>query len=231
MGKPFSIFRTILHVAALGILVLALASILFPWPRGGLQNSFHTAAASNLAQIAKTYAAYSNGSTNGRNIQLPPGSTAHDAAFILAKYSDLNDAAMWFIPSDEALTGITLPKSVIDGDTNAATVVAPDFAQLTLSYVFAANVSTSAPSTTTPIAWERGLQPDGTWSSDSPWQGRGGHIAFLDGHIQWFDKLNATDPNSSLFKYGTHIPTHNIADALPPGAIILPAEPGPRTNP
>jgi prepilin-type processing-associated H-X9-DG protein len=238
MGKPISTFRSCIHWVAFGFLALVLASILWPWHMGTLGYAHRTPAASNLAQIAKTYATYSNGSTNGRNIQLPPGSTAHDAAFILAKYADLNDASMWFNPSDNALAGVTIPKSVIAGDGNSTTApfLNPAFANVTLSVVFAANVSTSAPTTTTPIAWTRGLQPNGTWSADSPWQGRGGHIAFLDGHVSWYDSpLDTKEPDNSLVTApgwpnpGT--PTANITLALPPGAIILPAEPNHRANP
>ena len=228
-SKYFWGFTTVL------LLVLAAAAIIVPTLSNMLQHGMHQAPASNLSQIAKAYAAYSYGSTYGRKIQLLPGSTAHDAAFILAQKADLNDASMWFIPTDDALANVTLPKLVIDGDLSTATAVAPDFAQLTLSYVFAANVSTSAPSTTTPIAWTRGLQPNGTWSSDSPYNGTGGHIAFLDGHVAWYDKLDATNADESLVvapgwpNAGTA--TANITLALPPGAIILPAEPRHTPNP
>jgi len=216
-------------------ILFVLASILLPTIGGVAESGHPTHAASDLAQIAKTYAAYSVSSNPPRNLQLPPGSTTHDAAFILAKYADLNDASMWFIPADDALGDATIPKSVITGDVNTATAPDPAFANIILSVVIAANVSTSAPSTTTPIAWTRGLQEDGTWDSHSPWAGKGGHIAFLDGHVSWYDKLDATNPNESLVvapgwpDAGTA--TANITLALPPGAIILPAEPRHPANP
>lgn len=194
---------------------------------------YRTAAGSNLAQIAKTYAAYSNGSDTPRNLQLPLGSTTHDAAFVLAQKAALNDAALYFV-RDDPLGPKEIPESVIAGDwsnVSNATVVAPDFANATLSIVIAANVSTSAPPSTTPIAWTRGLQPDGTWAPDSPYKSSGGQIAYLDGHVVWCDQADAKDPQMTFYKYGTHIPTHNIADSLPPGAFILPAEPRPRPNP
>ena len=217
------------------LLGLAASSIIVPTLSNMMQHGLHEAPPSNLSQIAKAYAAYSYGSTYGRRLQVPPGSTAHEAAFILAQKADLNDAQVWFILTDDALANITLPKVVIDGDTSTATAPAPDFARLTLSYVFASNVSTSAYPTTTPIAWTRGLQPNGTWSANSPWAGKGGHIAFLDGHVAWYDKLDATNPDESLVvapgwsNAGT--PTANITQALPPGAIILPAEPRHSANP
>jgi prepilin-type processing-associated H-X9-DG protein len=182
-------------------------------------------AAENLQQIANAYATYSNSTEPPRSLQLPPGSTVHDAAFILAKYTGLNDASVWYTFSDNSSANPSFPRSVIAGNISTATGPAPNFVNVPLMVVFAANVSPLAPSNTTPIAWERGLQANGTWSADSPYQGQGGHIAFLDGHVEWYDKLNADDPTSSLVKYGTNISTANIAEALPPGAVILSAEP------
>jgi len=224
--------RAFFYFAVL-LIILFLVSIFIP-TIGGVSGSHSTRAASDISQIARTYAAYSNGSDTPRNLQLPPGSTTHDAAFVLAQKADLNDATLYFV-RDDPLGPTETPKSVIPGDLSNATAVAPDFANATLSVVIAANVSTSAPSTTTPIAWTRGLQENGTWPSDSPWGGKGGHIAFLDGHVAWYDKLDATVSDESLIvaagwpNPGT--PTANITQALPPGAIILPAEPRHHTNP
>jgi prepilin-type processing-associated H-X9-DG protein len=148
------------------------------------------------------------------------------AALILARDAGFNGASFWFEKSDPALAGKIIPKTVCDPKDG---VLNPDFAKLTLSYVFVANMSITAPVTTTPLVWTRGLQPDGTWSKDSPWQGKGGLVAFCDGHVEWYDKLPLTksgaDAPDPLLKYGTNKPTTDIREALPPGAIILPAEP------
>jgi prepilin-type processing-associated H-X9-DG protein len=191
---------------------------------------------SNIAQIAKTYAAYTQSSKDGRILTAKPGDTAHDAALILARYASLNDASFWFIWSDSALAGKPHPHSVlVDAQGNNASVheengtLNPDFARLQLSYVFAANIPLNAAVETTPLVWTRGLQFDGTWAKDSPWKGDGGHVAFLDGHVEWYEKLpltkTGTDGPDPLVKYGTTTPTTDIREALPPGAIILPAEP------
>jgi prepilin-type processing-associated H-X9-DG protein len=209
---------------SLGLLiVLIVAAILHPTVVTVMGNGGFPASA-RLQQIALTYSAYFNGSLTPRTLQLPPGSNTQDAAFFLAKHAGLNDASLYYIPSD-LLVPSPLPQVIITGDVRDAGAPDLDFAHSTVSFVIAANVSPSAPSTTTPIAWERGLQPNGTWSPDSPWQGAGGHIAFLDGHVLWFDKLDASNTTSSLVKYGTSIPTANITEALPPGAVILSAEP------
>jgi prepilin-type processing-associated H-X9-DG protein len=205
------------------LILLVLAAILIPTFSTVMGNG-EAPTSAHLNKIAMTYTAYCNGSTPPREMQLPPGSTAQDAAFFLAKHAGLNDASLYYIPSD-LLVPSPLPQVIITGDVRDAGAPDLDFARSTLSFVIAANVSPSAPSTTTPIAWERGLQPDGTWSSNSPFQGQGGHMVFLDGHVEWFDKLDASNTTSSLVKYGTNIPTANITEALPPGAVILSAEP------
>lgn len=220
--------RKVIEYSLALLLLLLVAAILYP--------TFYTipmqhgnSASSNLQQIANAYSDYSHSTTPPRSFQLAPGSTTHDAAFILAKYVGLNGASVWFTHMDNALANITLPRSVFAGNISTATGPSPNFASIPLSIVVAANVSTDAPATTTPIAWTRGLQPDGTWSPDSPWHGTGGHIAFLDGHVEWFDKLNAADPTASLviapgWPDAGNL-TANITEALPPGAVILSAEP------
>jgi prepilin-type processing-associated H-X9-DG protein len=232
MSKKNSTLRVSTHFMMALVLLFILASILIP-TTGAVYGGPHiNVSANNLSQIAKTYNSYSYASNPARMLRMPPGSTVHDAAFILAKDAGLNDASVWFILSDDALAGVTIPKSVIDA--NLTTIPNWDFMHTQLSVVIAANISTSAPSTTTPIAWDRGLQENGKWSRFSPWKGTGGHIAFLDGHVEWFDSLNTADPSSSLVvasgwpNAGTA--TVNITEALPPGAVILSAEPRSNRN-
>src|SRR5208282_5863131 len=100
----------------------------------------------------------------------------------------------WFIKSDDALAGVNIPKSVILGDPNTATNCAPDFQKAgPKSWAFVTGLSTSAPATTTPLVWTYGLSHTGQWAQQSVWKGAGGHMAFLDGHVDWYEKLS-TDP-------------------------------------
>jgi len=182
----------------------------------------------NLGVIAKAYLAYSITGKTPRIIAAKPGDTAHKAAYLLAKYTDLNDASLYFIKSDPHAPK-NIPKVILldlEG-TDTQRSINPEFLKSELSFEIAANLSPNAPPTTTPVAWTRGLREDGTWSPDSPWGGGGGHIAYLDGHVEWADKLTldgecftiyATRPNAGK-------PTVNIREALPPGAVILSAEP------
>ncbi len=161
---------------------------------------------------------------NPRGLTAGSTDSAHVAASELARITYLNDAAIYFVANDP-LAPSPLPKTVIVGDPQANPQLNPAFAHATLSVVFAANVPANVPGATTPVIWTRGLQDDGTWSSNSPYAGSGGYITFLDGHTIWADKLSLAPGGAALVKFGTNAPTANIQEALPPEAIVLRAEP------
>jgi hypothetical protein len=179
-------------------------------------------------QIAKSNLAYLNSTTTGvRNLPVKLGDSVHAAAFYLAKAEGLNDASVYFAIIDPSSPPIT-PHTVLEGDPVNAQRLDPDFANSTLSIVMAANFPADVRAATTPVAWTRGLQADGKWSPDSPWGTRGGYIAFIDGDVQWYDQVYANPTQGpTLTKYGTNETTTDIREALPPGAIILGAEPKP----
>jgi len=226
----FKLRDALIVLAVIGILgaIIIPAITVIDTPTGYAPKS---SAMNNLGQIAKSNLLYSFSGNNTRALTVQSGDTAHEAAYILARDVQFNDAVVWFIKSDPRLEGKTPPKTVLLGDPSKG-VPNPEFAKLPLSVVFVANLPSNAPHTTTPIAWTRDLQSDGTWAHDSPWKGEGGHIAYLDGHVEWYDKVTLKTDNQSgyfngLVKYGTTIPTTNIREALPPGAVILSAEPKP----
>lgn len=212
-GKPAGFLQWI------GVLVFIVFLMMLIGPHGmdsrAILEAKRASAQNNLGQIAKAYLTYST-SNSPPALNIQPGDTAHELAYILALEAGINDAAVWFVKSDERLTGLTIPKVVYLGDPRIAPIN-PAFSKLPLSVEIVAALPNGRP-TSTPIAWTRGLQSDGTWPADSPWQGDGGHIAYLDGHVEWATKF-------SSYKYGTNIPTTNIREALPPGTVILSAEP------
>jgi prepilin-type N-terminal cleavage/methylation domain-containing protein len=78
-----------------------------------------------------------------------------------------------------------------------------------------------------PIAYSRGLRDGntapGTWVDPAikPKLGgvfstKGGFIAFLDGHVEWYNNLG-TEDWCALRKYGTNVVTNKIYEALPKG--------------
>ena len=69
----------------------------------------------------------------------------------------------------------------------------------------------------TPLAWTRGLQPDGIWEKNfAPYGDWGGFVVFADGSLKSF----IGGIKGGLVKFGTNEPTSNILEALPPGSHI-----------
>jgi prepilin-type N-terminal cleavage/methylation domain-containing protein/prepilin-type processing-associated H-X9-DG protein len=213
--KGFTLIELLTVIAIIGIL----ASILIPSIGAVITNAHRTASSSNASQIAKSYLAYANSGPGGniRNIRsqgeggVASGVAASliDVATILAQKEGLNDGTMWYVAQDPNLGGKPIPSTVITGDPNAATpTVNTEFQSTTPhSWAFAVNLSTNAPGTTTPVIWTYGLTTAGTWSpgTGSPWSGAGGHIAFLDGHVSWYEQLFATDAQGpTLTTYETN---------------------------
>jgi general secretion pathway protein G len=80
-----------------------------------------------------------------------------------------------------------------------------------------------------PIAYSRGLRDGstapGTWVDSKInfdlggiFSNKGGFIAFLDGHVEWYGNLGTGD-RCALKKYGTNAMTNKIYEALPMGGI------------
>ncbi len=195
------------------VIITVLLFVLIPKSNILVANAKKSWAAGNASRIAMGYAAYTLATKAAISTpqQNQTGTrftgTAHDindVAFILAQKAGLNDAKVWFISSDDALAGAEIPRLVISGNIQAATVVTKDFANLTKSWTFVIGLPLEAPTSTTPLLWTYGLQHNGKWSEASPWDGRGGHIAFLDGHVEWFDQLSTAPKERGLTVYPTN---------------------------
>ncbi len=231
--KGFTLIELLTVIAIIGIL----ASILIPTIGSVITTAHKAAAQNNAGQIAKAYIAYSTSGSSSRiisstkeNSGTKEGGTAgkiEDAAYILAKFSQLNEASVWFVKQDDALTGQNLPKVVISGDMNSATDVDATFTAVNpKSWAFVAGLSPNAPPTSTPLLWTYGLQPTGSWATDSVWKA-GGHIAYLDGHVEWADKLSKEGNGVSFTGYATlgngiaGTPQVDFNNAINPKAVVL----------
>ncbi len=106
-------------------------------------------------------------------------------------------------------------------ETGALTVE-PAWEDSPVGYEAFTGLSPRAPASTTPLIWTRGLRADGTWDPDtSPWEGTGGHIAFLDGHVEFFKNLKGEDGQGVLIDYTTQAPTTDISKAANSAATIV----------
>lgn len=214
-----------LSVWLIGIgLFLAVAIPTIGGVLNNLQGSFVPHARPSIAWV---YSGYVKNPAHP-TIAAKPGYTVHSVAYLWAKEAGLNDARLYIVGGDPSAP-YSNPKTVLlNGNPGQEAYINPAFEQATLSYEIAVNLPANAPPTTTPVVWTRGLRADGTWPASSPWEGKGGHIGYLDGHMEWIDgKLSTEAGGASLVKFGTATPTVNIREALPPGAVILSAEPNP----
>lgn len=172
------------------------------------ESALRSVASSNLRQIGQASLIFASDNAD----KIPAATDVWDFARQLAVGGGLNDASIWINPIDPGAR-----------ETSVTTVLAADgktldtaFAKLKPSIaVLLSGLDTGLEPSTTPIAWTRGLQPDGTWAAHSPYGTRGGHIVFLGGNVQYFHSVVG-----QLDRYDGKGKTSDIREALPPGAVI-----------
>jgi hypothetical protein len=203
----------VLNTVVITLVLLAAAAILIPSLGRTTHHSPRMVASSNLRQIGQASLIYASEHQDN----LPETDSVHAFAAALARDGGLNDASIWIAPTEFDLPANRDLSTVLTADRGA---VRPEFLRARLAYtVVARGLNASHPSTT-PIAWTRGLRPDGTWAKDSPYGGEGGQIVFLGGNVAFYRNLTA----SPFIRFGSNgATTTDVREALPPGAII--AEP------
>lgn len=195
------------------ITILILAAIIIPTVSIHRDHSPRAIDASNLRQIGQACLIYANDNKD----QLPQTDSVTAFSAELARGGGLNDATIWISTAESNLRGNNSISTVLTADH---TVPTPEFLRARLAFtVVARGLHANLPATT-PVAWTRGLQPDGTWSKDSPYKGDGGHIVFLGGNVQFYRNL----ASAPLTRFDNpEATTTDIRQALPPDASI--AEP------
>tara|TARA_B100000614_G_C14510643_1_gene478417 strand:- start:348 stop:1073 length:726 start_codon:yes stop_codon:yes gene_type:complete len=193
----FTLIELLTVIAIIGIL----AAILIPTVGAVKKKASMVTSSSNLKQIAIAYATFSNSGTRTRTIAKGAWSEtsnkqANDMlqwAKVLAYHAGLTDAGIWFISSDEKVSNYagTLPRSIGIKNADGTFTESAEWTAITeevISYSAVVDMNANA-SGSTPLIWTKGLQTDGTWTITSPWQGEGGHIAFMDGHVEFFPNI------------------------------------------
>ncbi len=216
---------TLVELLTVLAIVAVLTAALIPVVGRVLVDARRSSAASNMRQIALAYSSYSLQGGQPRTIV---ATSIHDWALVLAENGNLNEATLYYHRDDPlvaAQTGVA-PKVVAFSNGEGAWSLNPDFDDFPLSVCVVSGLAPDADPSTTPIAWSRGLQNDGTWAgaaaaTPSAWNGEGGHVAFLDGHVVWFRDLLGEDGNGALVNYVTKRPTANILEAINASATVL----------
>lgn len=219
---------TLTELLAVLAIVAVLAALLFPAVGGALEQSRRAQGLSNLQQIATAYATYTLGGSGGGRRTLT-ASNAHDWALTLAREQGLNQAALFALSDDPAVqaTGRVVPVTVgtPSATPGGAWTLNADFAALPLSYTFVSGLPAGYDSSTTPVAWTRGLNSSGTWNGADEatrpgvYGSEGGHIAYLDRHVVFYRTVAAD--GGKLLDALARTPTSDIRQALPPGAQAL----------
>ena len=201
----FTLIELLTVIAIIGIL----AGILIPTVGAVKKKASMITSSSNLKQVAIAFATYSNAGTRTRTIAKGAWSESNnkqannmkDWAKLLAYHAELTDAGIWFIGSDEKVSnyGGTLPRSIGIKQASGSFSESSEWSSIrenVISYSAVVDMNVNAPGST-PLIWTKGLSnTSGLWSITSPWQGEGGHIAFMDGHVEFFPNLS--DPEYKL---------------------------------
>jgi prepilin-type N-terminal cleavage/methylation domain-containing protein/prepilin-type processing-associated H-X9-DG protein len=220
----FTLIELLTVIAIIGIL----AAILIPAVGKVREVANKSKSSSNMRSIAVSYATYSTSGGRVRTLTKAKMDSDADVSFsdvagvaqFLAKQSDLTDASIWIIGSDPAVAAYAelLPAIVGFRNQQNAFQTSPEWtADVPVGYDFAIGVSGNAPTSTTPLLWTRALTTSGTWGKDSPW-GLGGHIAYLDGHVSFYQELGEED--GQLVDPTTGQQTVNIQDVHDPANIM-----------
>jgi len=191
-------------IGALALIGGILAAIVIPTVGGVREKAQRAVDANNLREILKAAQIYAD-DNNGRlpdpqalGGQLTGGAPVHRWAGILARNTLLSDPTFYFARNDPHFDG-TYPTAIIDPQASARNRLDPSFTtDRVLAWEFVGGVKSTDPATT-PVAYTRGLRPDGSgWDAETGvYKNVGGYIAFLGGNVNFYSTTN--DPAPGLF--------------------------------
>jgi prepilin-type N-terminal cleavage/methylation domain-containing protein len=210
-NSGFTLVELLVSIAVIGILT----SMLVPVIGKVLEEGRKTKGSNALSQIAKAYLQYIN--TREDISAINKAVKISDWALVLAQAGFLNDSRMYIFPYDVGASKI-LSKVICSPSKGT-----PDLAfsgATAFSVSVAIGVPVHSDSSITPIVWTRGLQPNGKWSTTGVYGTKGGFIAFLDGHVEWFSDLGEDATNGKLVKSSDGTSTNNILESLNGGTTI-----------
>ena len=216
---------TLVELLTVLAIIAILTAALVPAVGKALHNARRAQAGANLRQVALSYSMYVNETGQPRTLT---ATTVYDWALTIAKNGGVNEAKLYYYEDDPLVAASTAarPRAVAYTDGAGTWTINSEFSSFPLSIAVVSSLAANSDPSTTPVAWTRGLQTDGTWkgasdSSPGGWNGEGGFIAFLDGHVEWYTSLTDDDGNGVLVNYTTKKPTVNIKEAINSTATIL----------
>ncbi|CAM3164562.1 hypothetical protein [Rariglobus hedericola] len=208
---PKSYLSTILLAV---VLLVLLAGILIP-TLGRVKSVPRGPDSSNIRQIGQASLIY----MMSNNDRFPEATHVWDFARQLAESGGLDVASMWQSKVDPAFNdSADVPRTVLVPGDSHPRQLDPLFRQIKPCIAVPLGKLTNEMPSSTPIAWTRGLQLDGTWAKHSPYGTDGGYIVFMGGNVAFYRNLISDD--DKLLRFDGKGKTSNILDALPPGCRI-----------
>ena len=199
----FTLIELLTVIAIIGIL----ASLTFPVIGYVQQLGRSSAAAQKLSGIAKSYNIFAISSPSKKQIS---ADNAHDWAVqlaIMSKGESANTTDPWFVDSPDETTAI--PPSIIKKE-GAKWVPNEGWYTAPIAYNAVSFYSKNANASMTPLLWTTGIEDSGgEWMDDAPFGNDGGHIAYGDGHVKWYE--NTID---QLIDFETKSPTSSFISAI-----------------
>lgn len=199
-------------VVALGVAVLAMALVALLFTGKVSDCGERGRDGSNVRQVMQASVIFA--SDNGE--RLPVADDLWDYARQLAQGGALNDGTLWFSRLDPAYDQRVCDRVVTVLAADRAGL-APEFRAIKPAWAVTLGGLNWKMAPTTPVAWTRGLQADGTWAEHAPYGTAGGHVAFLGGEVKFFEKLTTAD---GLPRFDGRGMTTDIRKALPPWVKI-----------
>ena len=226
-NNGFTLVELLTVIAIIGIL----SAILIPTVGKVMDTAKKTTGASNMREIAKAYVIYANEGGRPRTINQ---ANLSGWATVLAQYTDMNDPKIWILGDDplvEAVDTTSKPFPVVvaeQAEGANAWAANSSFSAYPVSFSVANAPSTRAPSSMTPLIWTRGLNSNGEWNpiddeADPGVYGTtGGHIGYMDGHVEFFRNVKGDDGSGALIKYGSSTKTADISEAVSTAPSVSP---------